>query len=61
MKPLRNICDAKEQGLGAVLQQCEENKWKPNPYACKFLKDFFCISSIIELGFLTVIRPVERF
>ena len=28
-KPLRIICDASKQGLGAVLQQCEENEWKP--------------------------------
>ena len=28
-KPLRIICDASKNGLGAVLQQCEENTWKP--------------------------------
>ena len=26
-RPLRIICDASKNGLGAVLQQCEENKW----------------------------------
>ena len=28
-KPLLIICEASKQGLGAVLQQCEENIWKP--------------------------------
>ena len=28
-KPLRIICDASKQGLGTVLHQCEENRWKP--------------------------------
>ena len=35
-KPLRIICDASKQGLGAVLQQCKENRWKPIAYASKF-------------------------
>ena len=36
-KPLRIICDASKQSLGAVSQQCEENKWKPIAYASRFL------------------------
>ena len=28
-KPLRIICEASRQGLAAVLQQCDENKWTP--------------------------------
>ena len=45
-KPLRIICDASKQGLGAVLQQCEENKWKPIAYASRFLYELECKYSI---------------
>ena len=37
-KPLRIICDASKNGLGAVSQQCEENQWKPISYASRFFK-----------------------
>ena len=33
---LRIICDASKQGLGAVLQQNEENNWKPIAYTSRF-------------------------
>ena len=33
---LRIICDARKQGLGAVLQQNEESSWKPIAYAPDF-------------------------
>ena len=32
-------CDASKQGLDAVLQQWEENKWKPIAYAFRFLTE----------------------
>ena len=35
-RPLRIICDASKNGLGAVLQQCEENTWKTISYASIF-------------------------
>ena len=41
-KPLRIICDASKQGLGAVLQQCEEKKWKPIAFASRFLTELEC-------------------
>ena len=39
-KPMRIICDASKQDLGAVLQQCEENLWKSVAYASRFLSEF---------------------
>ena len=37
-KPLRIICDASKQSTGALLQQCEENCWKPIMYASRFYR-----------------------
>ena len=40
-KEIRIICDASKQGLGAVLQQKQnENEWKPICFASRFLTDF---------------------
>ena len=35
--PLRIICDASKDGLGAVLQQFEDAAWKPISFASRFL------------------------
>ena len=60
-KPLRIICDANNQGLGAVLQQCEEYKWKPISYASRFLSELESKYSINELELLAVVWSVEHF
>ena len=60
-RPLRIICDASKFGLGAVLQQCEENKWKPIPYASRFLTVLECKYSINELELLAVFWSVKQF
>ena len=60
-KPLRIICDASKQGLGAVLQQCEENQWKPLSYASRFLTEPETKYSINELELLAVVWSVEHF
>ena len=60
-KPLRIICDASKQGLGAVLQQCEENKWKPISCASRFLSELESKYSINELELLAVVWSVEHF
>ena len=60
-KPLRIICDASKQGLGAVLQQCEENEWKPISYASRFLTELESKYSINELELLAVVWSVEHF
>ena len=40
-KKLRIICDASKQGLGAVLQQQQNNQeWKPVSFASRFLTNF---------------------
>ena len=60
-KPIRIICDASKQGLGAVLQQCEENERKPNSYASRFLTELEAKYSINELECLAVVWSVEHF
>ena len=60
-KPIRIICDASKQGLGAVLQQCEENEWKPISYASRFLTELEAKYSINELELLAVVWSVEHF
>ena len=60
-KPLRIICDASKQGLGAVLQQCEENQWKPISYASRFLTELETKYSMNELELLAVVWWVEHF
>ena len=60
-KPLRITCDASKQGLGAVLQQYEENEWKPISYASRFSTELETKYSINELEFLAVVWSVEHF
>ena len=60
-RTLRIICDASRQGLGAVLQQNEENSWKPIAYASRFLTEFESKYSINELELLAVVWAVEHF
>ena len=60
-KPLRIICDASKQGVGAVLQQCEENQWKPISYASRFLTELETKYSMNELELLAVVWSVEHF
>ena len=60
-RPLRIICDASKNGLGAVLQQCEENTWKPISYASRFLTELESKYSINELEILAVVWSVEHF
>ena len=47
--------------MGAVLQQCEENKWKPIAYASRFLTELECKQSINELELLAVVWSIEHF
>ena len=58
---LRITCDASKQRLGAVLQQNEENSWRPIAYASKFLTDFEPKYSIDELELLALVWSVEHF
>ena len=60
-KPLRIICDASKNGLRAVLQQCEENTWKPISYASRFLTELESKYSIKELEILAVVWLIEHF
>ena len=60
-RPLRIICDASKNGLGAVLQQCDENKWKTISYASTFLTELETKYSINELELLAVVWSVEHF
>ena len=61
-RTLRIICDASKQGLGAVLQQNEENSWKPIANASRFLTEFVSKRySINELELLAVVWSVEHF
>ena len=60
--PVRIICDASKKGLGAVLQQQQNNQdWKPVSFASKFLTDFEAKYSINELELLAVVWAVEHF
>ena len=60
-KPLRIICDSSKQGVGALLQQCEENKWKPISYASRFLSELESKYSVNEKELLAVVWSVEHF
>ena len=60
-KPLRIICDANKQGLGAVLQQKEDMGWKPISYASRFLTELEAKYSITELELLAVVWAIEHF
>ena len=52
---LRIICDASKQNLGAVPQQCEENRLKRISYASRFLSELESKYSTNELELLTVV------
>ena len=61
-KEIRIICDASKQGLGAVLQQKQnENEWKPICFASRFLTDFEMKYSINELELLAIVWAIEHF
>ena len=60
-KPLRMICDASKQGLGAVLQQKEDMGWKPISCASRFLTELEAKYSINELELLAVVWAIEHF
>ena len=59
---IRIICDASKQGLGAVLQQSQNNgEWRPICFASRFLSNFESNNSINELEFLAIVWAVEHF
>ena len=59
---IRIICDASKQGLGAVLQQIQNNgEWKPICFASRFLTNFEAKYSINELELLVIVWAVEHF
>ena len=60
-KPLRIICDASKQALGAVLQQKEDMGWKQISYASRFLTELEVKYSINELELLAVVWAIEHF
>ena len=61
-KEIRIICDASKQGLGAVLQQIQENgEWRPICFASRFLTDFEAKYSINELELLAIVWAIEHF
>ena len=58
---IRIICDASKQGLGAVLQQNQNNsEWKPICFASRFLTNFEAKYSINELELLAIVWAVEH-
>ena len=59
--PLRIICDASREGLGAMLQQEQEEGWETTHYASRFLTEFEQKYSINELELLAVVWAVEYF
>ena len=59
--PVRIICDASKEGLGAVLQQQSELGWKPICFASRFLSEFESKYSTNELELLAVIWAIEHF
>ena len=61
-KEIRKICNASKQGLGAVLQQIQENgEWRPICFASRFLTDFEAKFSINELELLAIVWAIEHF
>ena len=53
-QPVRIICDASREGLGAVLQQETEESWRATLFASRFLTTFEQKYSIIELELLSI-------
>ena len=54
-------CDASKEGLGACLEQKENNNWHPIAYASRFLKKNEQRYSINELEQLAVVWSLEHF
>ena len=59
--PLRIICDASKEGLGAILQQQHEGGWETTRFASRFLTEFEKKYSINELELLAVVWAIENF
>ena len=59
--PLRIICYASKSGLGAVLQQEENNEWKPISFASRFLTELKSKHSMNEFELLAILWSVEHF
>ena len=60
-QPVRIICDASKEGLGAVLQQKCEEGWVATHFASRFLTTFEQKHSINELELLAVVWAIESF
>ena len=61
-KKVRIICDVSKQGLGAVIQQQQDNQeWKPVSFASRFLPSFESKNSINELELLAVVWAIKHF
>ena len=60
-QPLRMVCDASRDGLGAVLQQQTEQGWRATHFASRFLTSFKQKYSINELELLAVVWAIENF
>ena len=60
-QPVRIICDASREGLGAVLQQKTEEGWRTTHFASRFLTIFEQKYSIKELKLLAVVWAMENF
>ena len=59
--PLRIICDASKESLGAILQQQNEGEWETTHYASRFSTEFEKKYSINELELLVVVWAIEKF
>ena len=62
--PTRIICDASKAGLGAVLQQTDENNennWRPIHFASRFLSPSESKYSINELELLAIVWVIQHF
>ena len=58
----RIICKASNQGLGAVLQQKQQDgEWRPMCFASRFLTDFYMVYFNNELELLAIVWAIENF
>ena len=60
-QPLRIMCDASKEGLGAVLQQKTEEEWQATLFASRFVTTFVQNYSITELELLAVVWAIKNF
>ena len=60
-QPLRIICDASKEGLGAVLQQKRVESWQATHCASSFLTTFEQKYSMNELELFAVVSAIENF